>query len=157
MAKKVSRRTGNRRLLKLAALLLADAKNKKGIKFDIGTVARVADPTKKEVPLNCGTTACAMGLAAISGAFKKQGLTAKFSNESYEDNSLWCAWNGRIRDYDRTAMSLFGITQDQANYLFSPWTYHYDKKTGARGEKEVVRRIHRVVEGKPIPKDPSIW
>jgi hypothetical protein len=151
MAKKVSRRTGNRRLLKLAALLLVDAKNKKGIKFDIGTVGRVSDPTKEEIPLDCGTTACAMGLAAISGAFKKQGLTAiSRTSDDGESNQLWCAWNGRIRDYCRTAMSLFGITQDQANYLFSPWTYPWNKKTGAAGEKEVVRRIHLVVEGKPI-------
>jgi hypothetical protein len=151
MVKKVDRRTGNRRLLKLAALLLADAKNKKGIKFDIGTVGRVADSTKEEVPLDCGTTACAMGLAAISGVFKKQGLTARFYPE--ESNQLWCAWNGRIRDYDRTAISLFGITQDQANYLFSPWSYPFNRRIGAAGEKEVVRRIHRVVEGKPIPED----
>ena len=155
MVKKVDRRTGNRRLLKLAALLLADAKNKKGIKFDIGTVVRVADPTKEEIPLDCGTTACAMGLAAISGVFKKQGLTAKFAKKDPNNlgdpsPSVWCAWNGRLRDYDRVAISLFGITQNQANYLFSPWTYPVNMKRGAAGEKEVVRRIHRIVEGKPM-------
>ena len=66
-----------RRLLKLAAMLQADAKNKKGIQFDIGTVGRPSTDiftpfdASKPIPLDCGTTACAMGLAVISGEFKK--------------------------------------------------------------------------------------
>jgi len=63
-----------RRLLKLADLLEADAKNKKGVKFDLGTWGNLNEGTPEEEVISCGTTACAAGLAAMSGAFKKEGL-----------------------------------------------------------------------------------
>lgn len=155
---KVSKRTGNRRLLKLAAMLLADAKNKKGIQFDIQTVGRpsdgsIQDMTKfaknKAVPLDCGTTACAMGLAAISGKFNKAGLGYKIVKDDFV-MPIHTTWNGRDRNYDQAAMQLFSITGREASYLFAPYTYPHNLRIGAKGEREVVRRIKRVVEGKPI-------
>lgn len=141
------------RLLKLAKMLELDAKNKEGIQFDIDTVGRPSDfgvfSNKKEIPLDCGTTACAMGLAAISGEFKKAGLSYKINSESLS-NQIVTKFNGRAVNYDKAAMKLFNITKEQANYLFSPWTYPYGKKTAAAGEREVVRRIKRVVAGRPI-------
>lgn len=75
-------RTGKRRALKLADLLEKDAKNKKGIRFDLSTVfTATALEEGKDIPsdyvpeVSCGTTACAMGLAAISGEFKRAGLS----------------------------------------------------------------------------------
>lgn len=154
---KVSKQTGNRRLLKLAALLEADAKNKKGIKFDITTVGRPSNLDKEfrsveDVKLDCGTIACAMGLAAISGKFKKQGLDYKLPLDGWNDQ-IYTKWNGRRKGYDRIAVLLFGITHDQANYLFTPWTYPITKRIGSVGEREVIRRIKRVVKGKPIRDD----
>lgn len=143
------------RLLKLAKMLEEDAKNKNGIQFDIGTVGRPSDfssfSVKQVVPLDCGTTACAMGLAAISGKFKKVGLSYKI-DPRLSFNQIIPKWNGRAVDYDKAAMKLFNITKEQADYLFSPWTYPYIKRTTAVGEREVVKRINRVVEGKPIIK-----
>ena len=144
-----------RRLMKLAAMLLADAKNANGIKFDIGTVGKPSDNTlfqeNAPIALDCGTTACAMGLAALSGEFKKVGLSYR-SNPGDYPQQIECKWKGRITDYDKAAMRLFNITQNQANYLFSSWTYPFHKKTGAKGEREVVRRIKQVVVGKNIDK-----
>ena len=146
-----------RRLMKLAKMLLEDAKKENGIKFDIGTVGRSSDGINPFVPkqvvaLDCGTTACAMGLAAISGAFKKEGLGYKINPYTLH-NQIVPKWNGRALDYDQAAMKLFNITKEQANYLFSPWTYPLDKRREAKGEREVVRRIKRVVAGKIVPKD----
>lgn len=145
-----------RRLMKLAKMLEANAKKQNGIKFDIETFVKLSDPfdrleVGKSVSLDCGTTACAMGLAAISGEFKKEGLFYKIDNDLWSNPKLETKWKGRVVDYDQAAVKLFNITQNQANYLFSPWTYPYDKKIGAEGEREVVRRIKRVVAGKKIP------
>jgi hypothetical protein len=149
---KAAKTLQKRRLLKLAALLQADAKNKKGIRFDIGNVGRNVNGEdfnpKEVVPLDCGTSACAMGLASISGAFKKQGLSYKV--EGYD---IWNTFNGKLIDFDLAARRLFGITREQAYYLFAPWTYPLGKRKGAAAEREVVRRIKRVVEGKPIKKE----
>jgi hypothetical protein len=141
-----------RRLLKLASLLQTDAKNKKGIRFDINIVAcnvngKNFNP-KEIVPLDCGTSACAMGLASISGAFKKQGLSYRV-----QDGSLRNTFNGWVVDFDKAAMKLFGVTIEQAHYLFNPNAYPFKNRVGAAAEREVVRRIKRVVEGKLIKKE----
>jgi hypothetical protein len=149
---KAAKTLQKRRLLKLDALLQADAKNKKGIRFDINSpgykVNGKAFNPKEVVPLDCGTSACAMGLASISGAFKKQGLGYKVDGDH-----IWSTFNSKLIDYDLAAMKLFGITKEQAHYLFAPWTYPFEKQKGAAAEREVVRRIKRVVEGKPIKKE----
>lgn len=143
-----------RRLLKLAAMLQADAKNKKGIQFNIDTLGRPSEPARlfekgRIIPLDCGTTACAMGLAALSGKFERAGLSYLVNNH-WISQQILMKWKGRLLDYDKSAMKLFNITLEQAYYLFSPWTYPKTKKTGAAGEREVVRRIKRIVAGKKV-------
>ena len=120
---KVSKRIGNRRLLKLADMLEADAKNKKGIKFDLRIVGQVSDinqyyntSKKFEPKLDCGTSACAMGLAAISGKFKRAGLSYRVRNYSIN-----MTVNNRIVYFDDAAMRIFGITWKEANYLFNSY------------------------------------
>lgn len=132
-----------RRLLKLADLLEADAKNKKGIKFDLCTVG-VSDT---EGQLNCGTSACAMGLAAISGAFKRSaGLSFRMTGYSI-DTTI----NGRVRKFDEAAKKVFEITYGEAFFLFFPLAYPGDKLHGARGERYVAKRIRDFVAGKVSP------
>jgi hypothetical protein len=146
---KAAKTLQKRRLLKLVALLQANARNKKGIRFDIESLGHKVNwedfNLKEVVPLDCGTSACAMGLASISGAFKKQGLGYKV-----EGCRIWNTFNGKFVAFDLAAMRLFGITREQSHYLFAPRTYPFEKKKGAAGEREVVRRIKRIVEGKPI-------
>lgn len=145
-----------KRLLKLADLLEADAKNKKGIKFDLGVVGCTSEWLEGEeefVPaLDCGTTACAMGLAAISGAFKRSaGLSYKIDFLSEVETTI----NGRRVDYDVAAMKVFDISQEAAHLLFSPSYYcgstWNDVPTGADGERRVAKRIRDFVAGKVAP------
>lgn len=144
-------RLQKRRLLKLAKLLEADAKNKKGVKFDLYVVGRSSDYQEfrkhPDVKMDCGTTACAMGLAAISGAFKKEGLSFDIYLNT---NQITTKFKGRFIGYDEAAVKLFGISMDQAHYLFSPYTYLSSKTQGAAAERHVIRRIKNVVEGKKI-------
>jgi len=140
---------GKRRLLKLADMLEADAKNKKGMKFDIGTVGYTCDETTKPT-LSCGTTACAMGLAAISGKFKRAGLSYSFQGDHM---SISTTMYGTVVSYIDAAIQLFDISFLEAGLLFSPGHYPDDKSEGAKGEREVAKRIRRLVAGKPIVKE----
>lgn len=134
--------TGRKRLLKLADLLKADAKNKKGVKFDLSAWGRIGD---KREPLSCGTTACAVGLAIISGAFKREGLRAgQFSTSllfpTYRHHSDWEATS-----------AFFSITNDQAEWLFMDESYPVSHQQGARGERAVAKRIRDFVAGRASP------
>lgn len=143
-----------RRLNKLIKLLEQDAKNKKGIKFDLAVVGRPSDYAEysngaapRAVPLDCGTTACAMGLAALSGKFKEDGLSYKIN----EQNSyIELKWKGRVNFYVDAAVKLFGISRAQASYLFDPYSYNFNQCEGAKGERTVIRRIKNILEGKKI-------
>ena len=139
---------GKRRLLKLADMLEADAKNKKGMKFDIGTVGHTCDETTKP-SLSCGTTACAMGLAAISGKFKRAGLSYIFQ-EDVVGSRINTTMYGTEVSYIDAAIQLFDLSFLEAGLLFSPGYYSDDKSEGAKGEREVAKRIRRLVAGKPI-------
>lgn len=140
-----------RRLLKLADLLEADAKNKKGVKFDLREWAQVEEvdgyvttygfKRNAKPELSCNTHACAVGLAAISGAFKRQGLTYGFRG-------------GRLipvfgRTYEWNAIKkFFDIKMEAAHMLFL--ARFYNESRGAKAELAVAKRIRDFVAGKPI-------
>lgn len=134
-----------KRLLKLASMLIADAKNSQGLKFDLGMVGRsvLLHPRKEDVSIGCGTTGCAMGLAAISGEFEECGLSFAVRNH-WIDTTI----NGESEGYDRAAQKVFGISNKAANYLFTPHNYPRDKRKGAKAEVFVANRIRRFVAGK---------
>ncbi len=145
-----------RRLLKLADLLIADASKRRGIKFNLEVVGQVETrPDDDKVELNCGTQACAMGLAAISGAFKRAGLGYVLKeNESLFDGGDYdviTTVNGRACQYDSAAMKLFDLTKGQADFLFSPSEYRADMMKGAKAERFVAKRIRDLVAGKVTP------
>lgn len=133
-----------KRLLKLADLLEADAKNEKGIKFDLSTWGRADEgvPT-----ISCGTTACAIGLAVVSGAFKRAGLS-----NMYEDGSdRICPQFEGTWGFE-AAGKLFGIPTRHAEFLFSEDYYPRSRPaTGAAGERLVANRIRDFVAGKVSP------
>lgn len=136
-----------RRLLKLADLLEADAKNKKGMRFDLNIVGFSYDVEETgAVRLDCSTAACAMGLASLSGAFKRAGLSYVYTGGWL--NNISTTINGRKVMYDRAAMRIFGISLRQADFLFTPSFYPDDKLTGAIGERFVAKRIRDFVAGK---------
>jgi hypothetical protein len=152
----MNRRTRNRRLLKLADLLKADARNKKGIKFDLRSWGRVASAA---APVSCGTTACAAGLAAISGVFKRQGL----GYEYFGSGSIYITLHGACKEpddsFDGSFISVrefFGLTNNEACWLFLSSYYHPGLSTfGAEGERNVEKRIRNFVADKESPPQGS--
>lgn len=144
-----------KRLLKLAELLEADAGNRKGIKFDLDVVGHVAPGkvlplTVEEVKLDCGTTACAMGLAALSGAFKRQGLGAELFPGHFSGNTtmIETTMHGKTVDFDDAAVELFDITMETATWLFNPSGYVAGGEIkGAKGERIVATRIRDLIDG----------
>lgn len=143
-----------KRLLKLADLLEADAENKAGISFNMMTViARDDVELGSAVPMDCGTQACAMGLAALSGAFKRDGgLSYKLRKMEWGGFSIETTIDGRIRSYDRAGMAVFGLTMREADFLFTPDSYdHGTPLSHAEGERNVAKRIRDFVAGKIGP------
>lgn len=131
-----------KRLLKLADLLEADAKNKKGVKFDLVSWGenRNVDPDRP-VPVSCGTTACAVGLACISGAFKDEGLT-------YARGSVAKKLIVPVFDNDRglwAAQNFFEIGYGEFDKLFTDTSYPKNQRKGAVGERAVAKRIREMV------------
>lgn len=169
---RISKQVGKRRLLKLAALLEADAKNKKGVKFNLSTVVAqsvggshvVHTEEDFEPSMSCGTTACAIGLAAVSGAFKRQGLSCKFDPKEL---MIRTTWKGKCIEYDVAAVRLFGISTEEANYLFTPCYYReksddgwgddcMSRVVGAKGERRVATRIRKLVAGEVTTADTNV-
>lgn len=126
---------GRKRLLKLADLLEADAKNKKGIKFNLTMWGQVCDNAK---PVSCGTYGCAMGLAVASRAFVRAGL-----HPPSVDGSLSPRF-GREHAFNAAAR-LFQIPPSEAHFLFS--ATRYDEYLGAKAERIVSKRIRNFVAG----------
>jgi hypothetical protein len=130
------------RLLKLAELLEADAANPVGIQFDLGVWGE-AD-SDQPVSLSCGTQACAMGLAVLSGAFEQYGLL-NGANVPYLIIPEMVAIPGFTNPVGFAAAErLFGILYDDAVRLFSP-DYYAGVTVGAEGELVVASRIREFV------------
>lgn len=132
------------RLLKLAALLEADAKDQKGAKFDLTIWGNMIDLDK---PMSCGTVACAMGLAVASGIFKKDGLT----NYTLNDGDARLYAHSLIPFYKNesgfhAAAKLFNISYNDANWLFGAEWYPNEVMIGAEGELTVAKRIRVYVK-----------
>lgn len=145
-----------KRLLKLADLLEADAANKKGVKFDLGIWAGPSDNglgtfedgSDRAVPVGCGTTACAVGLACISGAFKRSGLTYDFGPMFGSESGFRLRPRfGAYSEFDAVE-AFFSIDRMQAEFLFLTDRYPDSKTRGAAGERYVAKRIRDFVAGK---------
>ncbi len=135
-----------RRLLKLAKLLEKDAKNKKGVKFDLNTWGY---SSSKRPKANCNTTACAIGLACVSGTFKNEGLSYKMSEDGYQiipiykDKSV-----GNLITSFPAVAEFFEITFRECDDLFIYSSYTPEEREGANGELAVAKRIREFVNDK---------
>ncbi len=137
-----------KRMLKLATLLRKDASTRKGVQFDFGDWGTVRNP---DAPLSCGTTACAMGVAALSGAFKRAGLDYALRRSLFDgfvEKTVIFRWKGRRTDAIRAASHLFGITLVEACELFLPRCSAHvpNYGQGAKAERAVAANIERFVE-----------
>jgi hypothetical protein len=142
------------RLQRMADLLERDAANPKGVKFDLSTWAAPGgkvswEKKPREVKVDCGTSACALGLAAISGEFKKEGLAYEFTGDFTEGFTLLPVITdklGSIKDGFRAGATLFEITDADSHYLFDPDQYD-TIPMGEEGERFVAARIRRLIAG----------
>lgn len=131
-----------RRLLKLADLLESDADNPSGVRFDLETWASTEGPVPT---INCGTQACAIGLAMLSPEFNLEGL--HFGDGYLTQFSPH--FEGE-RGFDAVE-TFFGLSDKEANFLF---VYaHYDKnlRAGRDSELAVAKRIRDFVAGNAAP------
>lgn len=130
------------RLKKLRKLLYADARKKTGVKFDLGTWAHPSNDQKNllESPpgLDCNTTACAIGLACLSGKFKRAGLGFNIHYRTIVPT---------YKHYTQfqAAEQFFGLTSYQASKLFSNANYPICR--GAEAERAVAKRITEFLTG----------
>lgn len=143
------------RLERLAKLLEVNAGNQKGVRFDMGFWASPISTSlfdgnwadKVEVvPMNCNTIACAMGLAAISGEFKAEGLTYEFV-ESLFGGGFILVPKFENKGGFKAAEMLFDINPEDADYLFDPSSYDDYPSKGAEGELFVAKRIREFIAG----------
>lgn len=145
-------------LLRLAGLLEADAANPTGVKFNLDhwavdagmPEAAVQDRGNflyplgtKVIPLDCRTAACAMGLAALSGAFKDDGLDWRITGGGYVMPTF-----RSIDEGFQAAEALFQITYREAEHLFASDFYPEGSRKGHKGELAVAKRIRDFVDGK---------
>jgi len=128
-----------RRLLKLAALLEADAKNRKGVRFDYQQWAYLRN---EKAPISCDTTACALGLAAISGAFRRAGGLSYYR---IFDGKIEFTVNGFLTSALNAAETVFDLAAAEARFIFVP--HGGDLFIGARAERAVAKKIRKFVAG----------
>lgn len=140
------------RLLKLADLLTTDARRKKGIKFDLFTVAQSGSAEDGTMKVDCGTQACAIGLAAISGEFKRAGLSYKISQHRIDQRfNIITLIRGEEKHWPDAAKDLFGLNKTEIEFLFTPCAYPDEMHRGAKAERFVAKRIRDFVAGKVAP------
>jgi len=152
----------NERLLRLADLLEADASRVDGIKFNLGCLVQPDVNATflglSKVKLDCGTQACAVGLAALTGAFEAEGLTYTVESGYFEP-----IFAGEQCEWDWAAGKLFEIEPNVVGFLFTVegyWKEHREPLIGASAEREVAQRIRDLVAGKveaPPPIDDDAW
>lgn len=104
--KAVTKQTGLRRILKLAARVAKVRPHRFNFNQFVGY------EWKKDPQLSCGTAACAFGWATTMPLFRRLGL---FLNRRSNEPQL-----GRIKEFAVIAKRIFGITSDEAYKLFIP-------------------------------------
>lgn len=147
--KKALKHVGNRRLLKLAALLEKLPRER----FDYGVYA----DWKGAPDLSCGTTACAIGWATTMPEFRKLGLRlarTRTSNSFGSHVSVAVPRGGSNSDAPSAGTSIFSLDENEWDYLFMPDSALYDgrgyevRPEGPDNDataKRVARHIRRFV------------
>lgn len=140
-------------MLRLATLLENDAENKKGVKFDMGDwivpdYDSVPDETNWKPKMSCDTIVCAWGAAALSGIFKKQGVTWDHSGTFMRIRYTGC--NPNDVSNMESARVFFDISHLEVSYLFGGTYYPAGDRyrMGAAGERYVAKRLRNFVKKK---------
>lgn len=101
---------------------------------------------KKPMAVDCNTTACGIGLAAISNAFKDAGLSFKFFPQQ---NYMAFYVDGRSMEGTQAAAEIFNITPTNADMLFGG--FGQEETTGKAAELELAARIREFVDTGQVP------
>lgn len=146
------------RLLKLADLMDTIADGRKRKKADLPSFymsAFIVSSDDCVTNLSCNSQACALGSAAVSGIFERQGLHVGAYHHGINmfDVNLETR-DGRVyRNFDAAA-ELFGITEAQAQELFADSQLYGREQLpeGARGARRVAKEIREFVARGGLPK-----
>jgi hypothetical protein len=140
MTPKVDRETSNKRLLKLARFLEKLPNERFNYAYWVGKDWKGASD------LSCGTTACALGWAAVMPEFRKLGLELR--RDPNIRPILPIIQNRNTGSgFISAAMEIFGLTLHQAEKLFIPYTYppSRGRLLYSSTAKEVAAHIRRFV------------
>jgi hypothetical protein len=146
------------RLLKLAEVLENFSKERKKLSvpveyFDLdsfGYIPLAAARNKKVKELKCGSSACALGTAALHPWFISKGLrwvSAYSAIDDGLDNEV-TPIDVEFQGYSNfdAAQKFFGITKNQAEYLFDPGNYprsHKSPRYVASRIRSLVKKIEK--------------
>lgn len=135
-----------KRLLKLADLVeqsVEKSHGRKGFQFDMDHWGKVNLTKSDDAKLDCGTSACMMGIAAVSGSFKRAGLRYNVVPSSYQPTG-WLKIYTTTEEHGgiASAMKVFGINEAEAAFLFLDET----NTTGKRGARYHAKRVRKFVE-----------
>lgn len=136
------------KLIKMADFLVEESKKPvtKTCKFDMETFGYLnneGDGSNK-IEMSCNTSACALGSVAIAKVFPD--LKYRFDAV---DNYIYVYLTKRdgytFHDLE-AAEELFGISEDESDYLFMSGSYPEKYQKGTKAEKYVAARIYKFVE-----------
>lgn len=146
---KISKATRNRRLLKLAAFLRTIPRRRFNYNRWVG------DDWAGKPDLSCGTEACALGWAATIPAFRKLGLRLDMEQLTFYRQGrvvLGTIRKGRrVIEGTEAAERVFGLTHQEATYLFVPYTTLENQGESQATPKYVARKIERFVATGVVP------
>jgi len=129
------------RLLELAQLLRRNAYDPMGVVFNLEHWIRVVDRGSVQPSLNCGTQACAIGLACLYPPFQELGLS--YSLGLALGTPIY-RHEGRVYTKWDAVMRFFKLSYTDATKLFFAW--EYSVTSGPSVELEVAKRIQEYVE-----------
>lgn len=143
------------RLLKLADLMdtIADGKKRKKENLPIFCMPVFGAVREGDKPLSCRTQACALGSAAISGIFKRQGLS--FTLDGNDINVTLKQKIGPPVQNFEAAVELFDLSHSEVFALFSDSALYDENRPlpdGVRGARKVAKVIREFVARGGLPK-----
>ena len=140
---------GRKLMTRLADLLMKNSRNKKGLFFNYGDWGSVEAGGKPG--MNCGTSACALGLAAISGKFPGLGYRYSHGGLISIDTNLRKP-SVRLTNVETGAL-YFDLTNDESYHIFGGGIAT-EESLGAKAERAVAKAIRQFVKGKYKPLMP---
>ncbi len=146
-----------RRLERLYHLLITDANNPDGVRFNMNYWLGTHNPGNPFTPMfnkftsedherftmSCNTHACALGLACLDPELRAEGLDFRVSSADLQNSARMVPVFSGVTEFD-AGQTFFGLTSDETLHLFS--AYRYENTTGREAELEVARRVRRFIE-----------